>query len=53
LEAEDSFQIGLATNELTGLDVELLNNRTSGELEKKWGQADISATRNMCICNSE
>lgn len=38
LEAEDSFQTELATNEITGLEVELLDNRTSGELEEKWGR---------------
>lgn len=49
VEAEDSFQIGLATNKLTGLDVELLNNRTSGELEAKWGR-QTSEPSEICIC---
>ncbi|XP_043410452.1 uncharacterized protein LOC122468027 [Prionailurus bengalensis] len=46
LEAEDSFQTEVATNERTGLDVELLDNRTSGE-RRRSGAADISGTRNM------
>ena len=52
MEAKDSFQTEVATNEITGLDVELLDNRTSGE-QRRSGAADISATRNMCRYTSE
>lgn len=52
LEAEDSFQLGIAPDKPIGLDLETVGKREPQRAGAEVGQADISAQEG-CICVTE